>query len=470
MYKAAFLIFCLWFILGGCGGSSPPHFGGSSASYIFAPGVPNFDMEATSAWENDASGVGIRVSVPISSLVFVLNDNRYIATYEIVGMLFDRKYDKLFTERAWAETTVAFNYKETQLSKSTIGKYFLTAVEGEYIVVVSIRDENSGKKAVREQWVSVSEAAKDRITITSMDLEMRQTDGSFRPVIPLQLPSNHDSLRLAGTLTRPNEERNADVHLRVKKFPNDTVAAGPPNMFSPVVGSLAYIGVDYSRVDTEMHSVKQLTLDAKQTRFLFFPPQLARGIYRIHLTVDLPSSAELAHDTALHEQRDLAVLRPGFPHLTVLDNLIDPLVYLAKNEHWDSLRLANTPQEKRRRFDSFWLSLAKNQQAAANLIKQYYSRVEEANRFFTNHKEGWKTDRGMLYVILGPPVSIARQFDREVWFYSYVDPDPLNTYVFKRVRAYDEHSTMEHYILERQPYYDRNWQRSIERWRRGTVF
>ena len=29
--------------------------------------------------------------------------------------------------------------------------------------------------------------------------------------------------------------------------------------------------------------------------------------------------------------------------------------------------------------------------------------IEEANKQFSNYKEGWKTDMGMMYILFGPP-------------------------------------------------------------------
>ncbi len=36
---------------------------------------------------------------------------------------------------------------------------------------------------------------------------------------------------------------------------------------------------------------------------------------------------------------------------------------------------------------------------------------------FTSYKEGWKTDKGMIFIVLGPPDKVQRSKDREVWTY-----------------------------------------------------
>jgi hypothetical protein len=56
-------------------------------------------------------------------------------------------------------------------------------------------------------------------------------------------------------------------------------------------------------------------------------------------------------------------------------------------------------------------------------MEEYYRRVAFANRSFTTFRDGWKTDRGMVYIILGPPDEIERRpFNRGnkpyvVWSY-----------------------------------------------------
>jgi len=40
-----------------------------------------------------------------------------------------------------------------------------------------------------------------------------------------------------------------------------------------------------------------------------------------------------------------------------------------------------------------------------------------ANYFFTSYKPGWMTDRGMIYIVLGPPVILHKGDDFEEWIY-----------------------------------------------------
>ena len=50
----------------------------------------------------------------------------------------------------------------------------------------------------------------------------------------------------------------------------------------------------------------------------------------------------------------------------------------------------------------------KSLERAKELIKNYYGRLQHANLFFTSYLEGWKTDRGMIFMIFGERTNAVR--------------------------------------------------------------
>ena len=67
--------------------------------------------------------------------------------------------------------------------------------------------------------------------------------------------------------------------------------------------------------------------------------------------------------------------------------------------------------------DKFWLENARNVDKGKSLVSAYYNRVEAANLFFSSYLEGWKTDRGIIYVVLGPPSQVTRNQWQEICNY-----------------------------------------------------
>ena len=162
--------------------------------------------------------------------------------------------------------------------------------------------------------------------------------------------------------------------------------------------------------------------------------------------------------------RALAVLvaANNYPALTTATELIEPLRYLTTSQ--ERQRLTEAPDPKRA-VDKFWLNIAQgNQKLAKDLIRRYYGRVTAANYLFAAHKAGWLTDRGLLYVVLGPPPSVRRLFSgEERWFYSDggLNGGPI-TYTF---RPRPSTFAPDYYELVRRPEYELLWYAAVEKWR-----
>ncbi|GAA4366997.1 hypothetical protein GCM10023185_38480 [Hymenobacter saemangeumensis] len=152
----------------------------------------------------------------------------------------------------------------------------------------------------------------------------------------------------------------------------------------------------------------------------------------------------------------------NYPALTTAAELIEPLLYLTTSQ--ERQRLTDAPAPKRA-VDKFWLDAARgNQSQGRELIRRYYGRVEAANRLFAAHKAGWLTDKGLLYVVLGPPPSVRRLASgEERWFYpeAGVGGSPV-TFSF---RPKPSTFAPDYYELVRRPEYELLWYAAVEQWR-----
>jgi GWxTD domain-containing protein len=73
-----------------------------------------------------------------------------------------------------------------------------------------------------------------------------------------------------------------------------------------------------------------------------------------------------------------------------------------------AFKKAVTPDEKLRLWNDFWLKRDPTPGTPENEAKrEYYRRIEYANVHFSIlRKEGWLTDRGMVYITYGEPDQI----------------------------------------------------------------
>jgi GWxTD domain-containing protein len=123
--------------------------------------------------------------------------------------------------------------------------------------------------------------------------------------------------------------------------------------------------------------------------------------------------------------RPIIVRWKGLPRaMKDIDLAIDQLEYIAKDNEMTELKSAKTLAEKQQKFLEFWKRRSTNPNAARNeKMAIYYARVEYANKHFTRYREGWRTDMGLVFILLGPPSNVERypfQIDEkpeEVWQY-----------------------------------------------------
>lgn len=154
----------------------------------------------------------------------------------------------------------------------------------------------------------------------------------------------------------------------------------------------------------------------------------------------------------------------NFPEVKEVENMIEPMRYITTNEEYKNLLEA---ENKKLAMDDFWLETAGGTERARTLIKEYFNRVESANRYFTSYLEGWKSDRGMIYIIYGPPNVVYKNKDYENWIYGEENNITSMNFVFYKVKNYLTHND---YSLSRSGVYKNMWYRAVDTWRSGRVF
>lgn len=148
-----------------------------------------------------------------------------------------------------------------------------------------------------------------------------------------------------------------------------------------------------------------------------------------------------------------------YPKLGKLESLADPLIYICTRQEYEKV-LASVNDKKK--FDQLILSITGNTERARIFMRNYFKRVEAANQYFSSYKEGWKTDRGMIYIIYGIPDEVFLFEDREVWEYK-------NDYIHERFQFVKSATIFdpENYVLIRQKNFADDWYNMIDLWRKA---
>ncbi len=107
-----------------------------------------------------------------------------------------------------------------------------------------------------------------------------------------------------------------------------------------------------------------------------------------------------------------------------------PVRYLLGKDEDDAFRALRTDDDRAAFIASFWSRRDPDLSTPQNEYRdRFYGRVEAANLLFTDStKDGWKTDRGKIYILLGPPDDLderkLRSISADVILWTYRDPPP----------------------------------------------
>jgi GWxTD domain-containing protein len=191
-------------------------------------------------------------------------------------------------------------------------------------------------------------------------------------------------------------------------------------------------------------------MDLSTNSFLLHMP--AHGFY--HARTNASSSEGLT----------LYTFESSFPGVSNSDEMISCTRYIMEKSEFESCKNST---EQKAAIDKFWLTIGGSNERARELLKRYYGRVKEANKYYTSYTQGWKSDRGMIYIIFGPPTNTYRSKKDEIWVYgNEANPAALRFIFNKTPNPFSNND----YILERSQFYKDAWYTAVEYWRQGNIY
>ena len=233
------------------------------------------------------------------------------------------------------------------------------------------------------------------------------------------------------------DKNSAQKQLLVNYFkPNFSLPAPP---FSVQNASALALKVD---------STFRIVLDDKFKQVLSFQKE---GVYQFQ------------SDTTALDGFTLLVMNDDYPDLGTPEQLIPPLRYITTKQEYETL---TNSQQKKLAVDNFWINNCGNTDRGRAAIKIFYNRVINANTYFTSYSEGWKTDRGLVYIAFGQPGSVYRDSRGETWYYGEEQNYKALTFTFSKVsNPYSDND----YVLNRTENYRSDWFRMIDAWRQCKI-
>ena len=331
----------------------------------------------------------VYVHVPYDIITFVKDEEFYTGGYTITLLVSENEGEKLVQDESWERTLEILTFERTtNPAYYDLSQRSLSLPAGKYQLEILFEDTESRKEF--------------RLTRT---VEVREFDANLLGISDLML-------------VRDVETKGGKKQISPQVNPNVAALKDGFQLFYEVYNpyKIPAVTLDYSitKRGEEVYSKKSTQgLSRGRNTFLadIASAGLGIGTYTLKVTVRRSDDSTESGVLARNERGFMiAWLTSGAPISAVdLDEAIDQLRWFAKDEDIEYIRAAETEKEKRRRFEDFWERHNPTPGTDKNpAMIEYYNRVAYANQNFGHFIDGWKTDRGMVYIIYGPPDYIDR--------------------------------------------------------------
>lgn len=466
-------IIFLSFLLG-CARSHFPDTVDIGQRLILTDGTPEFTLSADGNYtEAGEPYITVTVSLAKSSLVFVTRDGipsaRIEARFEIIpDEETQRAGQSTYTRTS---THVIEGDPELTVQRAERIRYEETfyVKPGFYTITLSIRDEASGQRLTRSVIAELPDLDDESGLLTGISVfGNSQDDEGSVSIATYDIPSAFESLTFRFFITRSEDDPPIYAHMRLLEFESDQQPARHMSFRNLPANSIRIRGINYgqSEVLEEQTRLFADEFGAIEVEFTIPPPHI--GSFRFEIFTSKNGTANPA-DAIVFRARDFGMRSPHFPEISSAREMAEPLIYLMNDREHRELMAIEDDAELRRAVERFWLENLGSADVAREVMQLFYERVVEANKQFSNHKSGWKTDLGMIYILFGPPW-YEEQFGRELrWIYGFDRNDPFRVFVFDLSRLGNDRFPFNSWTLIRRDFYHSIHFHRTQEWLNGFV-
>lgn len=334
---------------------------------------------------------------------------------------------------------------------------------GEYEVQVMVTDLVSGKESVVKETLIVPDPSENLAHMTNIRSYGRaETDTAFKSLNSYDISMDTDSLKFIFQVTNTETDDPMVIESSLVRFEADSSIPRPMSGRDYRNTSLEFKGIDYREFEVIQQNRRVLT-ETGSVIIEFEYTSLNPGNYRFLATTRDAEGKEI------YRARDFSVKSSNFPAIRTPKELAKPLAYLMRKKEYEELMSMQDADSVKKAIDQYWLGNIKNSAKARQVLELYYDRVEQANLQFSNFKEGWKTDPGMIYILFGPPSFVDYGFGYMTWIYNFDTGNRSPAITFRDVQYGNSLYPFEHYLLNRDPALHGAEYKQIQAWNDGSI-
>ena len=388
--------------------------------------------EAVAFFSGDSSKqlVSIHYRVGQNFFIFVRNEaatpkTEYVARGELVVELLNDQKVSVAREIRQLPLSRTSLPKEGDHPPSIQGVISFSVPPGNYTVVFDLDDRESGRSFMEKtKKIKVPDSKQPGLRLS--DLMLVQSP-ALATAPAIFVPTNRSGSSLFGEsggvvteIYRPSGSDTLVVHWRLHGILDgfgERMQGFADSVYSSLNGLLSIM----PREEGISYDLKPAT-ESWTTVFIPLPLQkLEPGMFTIEIDYRCGTLRR-------HQQQQFHVSWPARPFsLLDQDLAIDALRHTAKESEIDEL-LSGGATKRAEAFSRFWRQRSRDTTTAYNAVMaEYYYRVDDALRRFSTGREndGYKTDRGRIYILYGPPQKSERSLQpdsapTEIWTYDRI--------------------------------------------------
>jgi len=352
--------------------------------------------------DSDSLRVSVFLEIPYYSLQYVKRDTQFIAQYEAAIAIQTKKGNQL-GRQLWQDSIIVNSYSDTRsLKKNRTLMASYKIPSGKYKIIGTLLDKDTKKTGRNSHQIDMTDYKKKRFLHKPILLEEFDGNWGFGEGL---IPAVHNS--------------TFNIENGLKFYITGKAAIGH------YVINLNYLDKENNVLFSD--SINDSTENGYFKHLVNLPKDEIEGI-------SIKINAELVQKSHKLEQQAKVVLRKaGISHLVHdIDEALLQMNYILSSKERKKVRKTSTLKSEKL-FRDLWKERDPTPGTTVNeLMNEYYSRVNFANVHFGGFRDGWETDRGMVYIIMGPPDDIDKYIDDqyqepyEAWYYNRIQ----ETYIF----------------------------------------
>ncbi len=357
------------------------------------------------------SSVAVTINIPYSNLIFLKDAGGFEAEYSLYVKILDKKKNVIETAVV-NENVVSEDYETTRSSKQTskLSKDFRLD-PGDYYVQCVVHVKNTNRVFEKEVKINVPKFLEAGI-------------GMGKPRLFAAVP---DTTRYAPVLMKMNalehldtEEKEGFTFAEFDRQPVLGFDVYSEDESKDSVDCILYYEVMSKETGQHLYGRRRVKIGGVRNQFAIFldVDDWDPGPYVLNVKVE---QQKPMRSTAGSLGFTLAFTRTMLTRH--FDKTLDILSLIATKEELRNLKEA-PPPERARAWAAFWVRRDPSPGTEKNeALEEHLERIRYVTENFGGKEEGWKTDRGRIYIAYGKPDEIETRIDPQnqgeyqIWHY-----------------------------------------------------